>query len=189
MGIRKWLGKRGGGAEDEPVSEYSLTMMQPGFLVDHDLKTWQVTARKLYDYDGFIATEWELHSGDIALFLERSEDDGKVELTLTRPISLRGDVDEDVIGTVLDDDDPPETVHFDGRAYAAIESSTGLQKVDDGAENDDSSTAREFVSWTYESDDRRVLFVLRWGERDFSAYEGEYVEAYQFTDILPGTLQ
>ena len=198
MGIRKWLGGRGSRDDEEPVSEYTLTMMQPGFLVDHDLKTWQVAARKLYDYDGFIATEWELHAGDDVRFLERSEDDGKVELTLTRSISIRRDFDEDVVGTILEEDDPPEVVHFESRSFVAVESSTGVQRAvvgeakgGDPAAEDDLSAAsdRDFVSWSYETEDNRVLFVLRWGERDFSAYEGEHVEEYQFTDILPGTLQ
>ena len=36
------------------------------------------------------------------------------------------------------------------------------------------------------SRDGRVLFVVQWGEQRFTAYEGEYVEEYSFTDILPG---
>jgi hypothetical protein len=30
-----------------------------------------------------------------------------------------------------------------------------------------------------------VLFISQWGPQDFTAYAGEYVEEYQFTDILP----
>ena len=85
MRIRKWLQRK----EDEPVGEYTLETMRPGFLVDHDLKTWQVTAKKTYDYEGDIATEWELRSEGEVRFLERSEDDGRVELSLTRSISIR----------------------------------------------------------------------------------------------------
>ena len=54
----------------------------------------------------------------------------------------------------------------------------------------DGSTAeddgREFVSWNFEAQDGRLLFLVRWSEQRFSAYEGEYVEEYSFTDILPG---
>ena len=97
------------------------------------------------------------------------------------------------MGTILEDEDPPETVHLAGRAFAAVEASTGVQRVaDDEAKEEEEEAAiddgRDFVSWTYESDDGHVVFVLRWGDRDFSAYEGEYVEEYQFTDILPATL-
>ncbi len=191
MGLRKWLKRGSGDQDDDVVSEYTLVMMRPGFLVDFDLKTWQVTAKKEYDYDGDGAMEWELRAEGEVRFLERSEDDGRVELTLTRSVSIR-DFDEDVMGTILDEDDPPEVVHLSGREYTAIESSTGTQRVADEGEkeNEDADTdnGRDFVSWTYESEDGHVVFVLRWGDRDFSAYEGEYVEEYQFTDILPATL-
>lgn len=189
MGLRKWIGRRS--KDEEPISDYTLSMMRPGFLVDFDLKTWQVTAKKEYDYEGDQAMEWELRAEGEVRFLERSEDDGRVELTLTHSVSIR-DFDEDVMGTILDEDDPPEVVHLSGREYTAIESSTGTQRVADEEEKDnedaDTDNGRDFVSWTYESEDDQVVFVLRWGDRDFSAYEGEYVEEYQFTDILPATL-
>jgi len=187
MGISKWFGRS---KEEEPIGEYTLVMMQPGFLVDYDLKTWQVTEKKLYDYEGDEATEWELHAESEVRFLERSEDDGRVVLSLTHSVSIR-DFDEDVMGAILEEEDPPETVHLAGRAFAATESSTGVQRVaDEGTQDDETATEkdRNFVSWTYESEDGHVVFVLRWGDRDFSAYEGEYVEEYQFRDILPATL-
>lgn len=190
MGLRKWIGGRGKD-DDPPISNYTLSMMIPGFLVDFDLKTWQVTAKKEYDYEGDRAMEWELRAEGEVRFLERAEDDGRVELTLTRSVSIRT-FDEDVMGTILDEDDPPEVVHLSGREYTAVESSTGTQRVADEGdkENEDADTdnGRDFVSWSYESEDGHVVFVLRWGDRDFSAYEGEYVEEYQFTDILPATL-
>jgi hypothetical protein len=191
MGIGKWLKRGKSDQDDEVVGEYTLVMMKPGFLVDFDLKTWQVTATKEYDYEGDQAVEWELHAEGEVRFLERSEDDGRVELTFTRSVSIR-DFDEDVMGTILDQDDPPEVVHLSGREYTAIESATGTQREADKEETEDEDTdtdnGRDFVSWTYESEDGHVVFALRWGDRDFSAYEGVYVEEYQFTDILPATL-
>ena len=191
MGLRNWLGRGKDDEDDESIGEYTLVTMRPGFLVDFDLKTWQVSAVKAYDYEGDPATEWELRAEGEVRFLERSEDDGRVELSLTRSVSIR-DFDEDVMGTILEDEDPPEVVHLSGHTFTAIESSTGTQReVDEGRKEDedaDSDNGREFVSWTYESEDGHVVFVLRWGDRDFSAYEGEYVEEYQFTDILPATL-
>ena len=184
MGIRKWLADRKG--DDLPL-ELSLSTMKVGFLVDYDLKTWEVIGCNTYDYDGETALEWELRSGDDVRFLERSTDEGEVELTFTRRISLR-DVEEDVAGTILDEGEPPEIVNLEGIRYVAAESATGVQlkQGGEGAENGEEAEGREFVSWCYESDEGRVLFVAQWGDRDFTAYEGEYVEEYQFVDILPG---
>ena len=194
MPLSKWIGKKKRGRDDEPIGDYTLSKLRPGFLVDFDLQTWQVTAIKTYDYEGEKAIEWELRAaGGEVRFLERSEADGRVEMSLTKSISIR-DFEEDVMGTILEEEDPPEIVTRSGREYAAIEASTGTQAaVDDEQEETDKDAAcdppgRPFVSWTYASKEGRVVYVVRWGDRDFSAYEGEYVEEYQFTDILPATL-
>ena len=184
MGLRKWFGKAKG--EDESFQQdLTLSSMTPGCLVDYDLTTWEVTDTSTHDYDGDETREWELRSaqGEVR-FLERSEDEGRIEMTLTCRISLK-DLEEDVAGTILEEDDPPEIVTFKGRRYHAEEASTGLRLEGESDAEDDEGEGREFVNWSYAAEDRRVLFVVRWGDRDFAAYEGQYVEDYQFTDILP----
>jgi len=178
MGFKKWFGKEDEGREDV-YQDYTLDTMKVGYLVDYDLKTWEVIGCNTYDYDGFLTTEWELRGGDEVRFLERGEEDGKAEWTLTRRIQI-SQIEEAIIDAVLADDDPPEEIHFEGRLYAAVESGAGLFR--EGGEGE----GREFVSWSYEAEEDRVLFVTQWGERDFAAYEGQYVEEYQFIDILPG---
>ena len=42
------------------------------------------------------------------------------------------------------------------------------------------------VSWTYcDNSGKNVLFVTQYGERDFKFVVGEYVQEYQFMNILP----
>ena len=162
--------------------------MTAGFLVDYDLETWEVIGVNVYDYDGFQTQEWELRCNNEMRFLERAEDDGQIEWTLTRRVTL-GEVEGDVAGAILDGGDPPEVVTYKDRAYNAVESSTGIRRpFDDGGgeeEVGDDDEGGEFVSWSYEGEESRVLYVLQRGEREFVAYEGEYVEEYQFTEILP----
>lgn len=183
--VRKWLGGRDPEDDHAGLADLRLDSMGPGDLVDHDLKTWEVTGRSVYDYDGFPAREWQLTCGEEVRFLERSEEDGRVGWTLTRSISI-GDIDEDVTAAIAADEDPPGTLHFEGRRYAASESTAGVQWDLAGDGSKDEGSAREFVNWSYEAEDGRVLFVVQWGEQRFSAYEGESVEEYSFTDILPG---
>ena len=173
--LKKFWGRQ----DDEVYQEHTLSTMEKGDLVDFDLKTWQVIGYNTYDYDGFITREWELRCADDVRFLEAAEDDGRVEWTWTRSIDLQ-QIEEDVSGTIIEKDDPPPDVSFEGRRYEAVESSAGLQR------RGGDERAREFVSWNYESKEGRLLFILQWGERDFAAYEGACVEEYQFTDILPG---
>jgi hypothetical protein len=122
--------------------------------------------------------EWVLRSGDDVRFLEGTEEDGRTRWTWTRSIDLT-EIAEPVADFLVRGDDPPEEIHFEGMLYQGVESSAGLfLQNGEGPE-------REFIVWTYEADGERVLFISQWGERDFSAYQGSYVEEYQFTDILP----
>jgi hypothetical protein len=181
---KKWFG---GDAEEERdgLADLRLETMRNGDLVDYDLKTWEVTGRSAYDYEGFPAQEWQLTSGNDVCFLERSEEDGKTEWILTRSIDV-GDIQEDVTAALTADEDPPAVIHFQNRTYEATESSAGVQTdlADDGSTV--AGSGREFISWSYEGEERRVLFLAQWGEQRFTAYEGEQVEEYSFTDILPG---
>lgn len=173
--FRKWFGGGEGEGDEPPRTEYTLATMQVGYLVDYDLKTWEVVGYSTCDYEGFETQEWELRCGDELRFLEKDED----QLVLTAKIGVR-QIQEDVVTAIAQSGDPPEQLHFQDRTYAAVESSAG--ELREGGKG----LGREFVSWTYESaDGERVLFISQWGERDFRAYEGAYVEEYQFTDILP----
>ena len=186
ISLKKWFG--GESPEDEDVSglaDLRLGTMRMSDLVDYDLKTWEVTGRSVYDYEGFPSREWQLTSGAEVRFLERSEEDGKTEWTLTRSIAIE-DIQEDVIAAISDNQDPPSTIHFDSRAYKATESDSGVQRDLDRDDSTAASEDRDFVNWCYAAEDGRVLFVAQWNERRFTAYEGEYVEEYSFTDILPG---
>ncbi len=186
ISLKKWFG--GDSAEDEDVSGFAdlrLDAMRVSDLVDYDLKTWEVTGRSVYDYEGFPSQEWQLTSGEEVRFLERSEEDGKTEWTLTRSIAIE-EIQEDVIAAIRADGDPPDTIHFQSRVYKATESDSGVQRDVDRDGSTTTSEERDFVNWCYAAEDGRLLFLAQWGEQRFTAYEGEYVEEYSFTDILPG---
>jgi hypothetical protein len=173
--FRKWFGGGEGREEEPPRTEYTLDAMQVGFLVDYDLKTWEVVGYGTCDYEGFETQEWELRCGDELRFLEKDEE----QWVLTAAIGVR-QLAEDVPRAIAQGGDAPEELHYRERSYKAVESSAG--EFREGGKG----LGREFVSWAYESaDGERVLYLSQWGEREFRAYEGQYVEEYQFTDILP----
>jgi len=183
VNFRKWFG---GGDEETDDAPLDLTLgnLQVGWMVDYDLETWEVKGYNTYDYDGFATREWELHSGRQVLFLELEEDDGQRRWTLSRSLAL-GELEEDVSAAIAAADEPPELVHWSGRAFNGVSSDAGeYTRVSGGGS--DTRARREFVAWTYEADDGHLLFLSRYGEQDLVAYEGQRVEEYQFTDILPG---
>ncbi|SVC95885.1 uncharacterized protein METZ01_LOCUS348739 [marine metagenome] len=177
MGIKKWFGEGDDDTEHAYV-EHTLATMQTGFLVDYDLKTWQVTGCGTHDYDGYLTKEWEIQADGVVNFLECAVEDGLAEWTLSQAIDP-GEIEGDIMAAIIENEDPPETIRYSGKQYEGTQSSAGLYRKDGEGEG------REFVSWSFESTEGRVLYLSQWGERDFAAYEGEAVEEYQFTDILP----
>ena len=175
MGLKKWFGAA---EQEEAYQEYTLSTLKVGFLVDYDLKTWQVTGYGTYDYDGFVTEEWNLTADSEVNFLERAVDDGKTFWTLTQAIEV-AQIEGDIANAIIANHEPPEEVRYGDQTYTGTESGAGLFL--EGGEG----AGREFVTWSLEGADGRVLFISQWGERDFSACEGCRVEEYQFTDILP----
>ena len=102
MNLRKLFGRDDDEKEEEEYyQDLTLERMKVGYMVDYDLKTWEVTGCNSYDYDGFISREWELKSGDEVRLLERSEEDGKAEWTLTRRIQVQR-IEEPVVDAIVE---------------------------------------------------------------------------------------
>jgi hypothetical protein len=176
MAFRKFFG--GGEEQEEEYREATLETMRVGYIVDYDLRTWEVVGCGTYDYDGYISSEWELRAGDDLCFLEGGEEDGRLLWTLTSAI-LIGALAGDIAGDIRRSGDPAEEVGYSGKAYRSTEHGAGLYRKDGQGEG------REFVSWSFAAEDGHLLFLTQWGESEFSAFVGEQVEEYQFTDILP----
>ena len=177
--------------DDQPSTHGQHFVLDPDKLRE----TFGFLERTGYTYQGFrpwlyqapaehttvseVGTVIAQYSDRLTELREAAEDDGRVAWTWTRSIDVQ-QIEGNVTETIIENDDPPPNVSFEGRHYEAVESSAGLQR------RGGDERGREFVSWNYESQEGRLLFILQWGERDFAAYEGACVEEYQFTDILPG---
>jgi len=168
--------------EPEVLDPLSITLsdLKLGYVLDYDLKTWQVTAQHYYDYEGDRVDEWELTCGDDVAFLERSEDDS-ISWGLTRKIHL-SDVEGDIRGHMRDhdNDDPPDEVRCQGVMFYGVSSAVGSFYKDGGDEG------QTFIIWNYlDESEERTLSIEQWDEDAFEAAVGEIVEEYQFSNILP----
>lgn len=168
--------------KEEPAydpTDMRLTNLKKGFMVDYDLKTWQVTAEYEYDWGGgFISKEYKLDSGSDSLYLH-VEDDDELELSLSRKAGIRR-FSEDIRAHFADNDEPPVSVTLDGTTYHRTEESMGHFR---DATREDWS---EMISWTYEDDDEeKFVNIERWGEEEFEASYGVYASEYEFSNILP----
>jgi hypothetical protein len=180
FGRKKKKNKRMG---EPPIRDYTLQTMAVGYMVDFDLETWQVAEYSVYDYEGGFSTEeWVLRSAnDDIRFLERSVEHTKNYWTLTEELSF-DIIEEDAIDIILSDDEELGEVTVDGERFVFTESGHGRARVNGEGEG------RHFVVFSFEGPDGAVLSISQWGERDFSLAGGEYVEEYEFTNILPGRL-
>ncbi|MFA0963270.1 DUF4178 domain-containing protein [Roseivirga sp. BDSF3-8] len=178
MIFSRFFGKKKQEPEYDP-SDLRITDLKKGFVVDYDLKTWQVTAEYEYDWGGgFFTKEYKLDSGTESLYLH-IEDDDELELSLSRKVGIRR-FEEDIRAHFADDDLPPESVTLEGKTYHRIEESLGYFR-DVSREG-----WSELASYTYEDDDEETFVnIERWGEEEFEASYGTYADEYEFSNILP----
>lgn len=164
----------------DPLKDLELAKLKVGYYVDYDLKTWEVTAYNRYDFgEGYTTDEWELSEGREKWYLERAEDD-EVEWAFSKKLPM-GAIEGDVRQHILDHDDPPNQIVCKGKTYYLDESGSGYLYAE-GA-----GPAKEFIYWDFiDEEDEHFVTIEQWGETDFEAAEGHYVEEYQFSNILPG---
>lgn len=163
----------------DPLKDLTLSRLKVGYILDYDLKTWEVTAYNRYDFGGGCeAHEWEIRSGGESLFLELSVDDEE-EYSISKQISVRA-IDGDIKGQINKNSKGPETITFENKKYFLDESGTG-NFYKNGKGN-----GEKYKYWDYiDEEDENFVSIEQWDEDEFEASAGYYAEEYQFTNILP----
>ncbi len=184
MVFKRLFGMLGGSAappsQDFSGVDMSLSDLKAGDYVDYDMKTWEVVSRHHYDWgDGDITHEWQLKSHDDTIYLEKETDD-EADWSISRPVVF-GRLGEYVKNHILQHEDPPSEILFDGETYY-LESSAGGHFYPQGKE-----TGQPLICWDFEDESGdRYLSIEQWGESEFEAYAGHPASEYQFTNFLPG---
>ena len=168
--------------KEELPQSLTLATMRVGWLVDYDLKTWEVTGFGTFDYQGEETVEWELRSEGAVHFLERSDEEGEIYWSFTREIGI-DELEGDIAAILRAEGEPPEKVSFAGLSYTSEGSEAGLYRENGEGQGE------EFVTWSFTGVEDRVLYINHWDAGEFSVYVGAYVEEYQFTEILPGNTE
>ena len=182
MGLRDRLfGKKTADDEPDPLADLVLEKLKVGYLVDYDLQTWQVTSYCRYTFSGKDDTveEWELTAAGVQRYLERADGGW----SLSSKISI-GDIDGEVRRHILDHDDPPERIVFKDTEYHLDASYTG-RMFPEGK-----GTGEEVIRWEFlDEAETNFVGIEQWSETEFAAAVGFVAEDYQFTHILPGSLE
>lgn len=180
MGIFDMFKDKNEDNDFDPLADLELAKMKVGYYVDYDLKTWEVTACNRYDYgDGLYGDEWELTAGREKIFLERTEDD-EVCWSVSKKMPI-GKVDGNIHRYIMDNDDPPNEIVVEATSYYLDESGSAyFMKGGRGPKIG-------FIQWEFIDDDEdNFIAIEQWGEEEFEAARGRYVEEYEFSNILPG---
>ncbi len=180
MGIFDMFKKKEEEREYDPTN-VRVVHLRENFMLDYDMKTWQVKEMYEYDWgDNCFSWEYKLDSGTDTVYLS-VEDDDELELVLSKKIKI-GLIDEDVEEAILDTGKPPKRITYKGITFVRGSESPGFFRNAKDNWND----AVEFVSWDYYDESEKYnLTIERWGEEEFEASFGHYVEEYEFSNILP----
>jgi hypothetical protein len=156
-----------------------LSKLRAGFLVDYDLKTWEVASYNRFDFgDGYVVDAWELVSGRDKYFLERSVDEDE-EYSLSKKVPI-GKLGANVRSEIMENDDPPEQLKYDDKTYY-LDESVGGHMYPDGK-----GPSQELLKWEFvDDDDETFLSIEQWSETEIEASHGFYVKEHQFSNILP----
>lgn len=167
-------------AQIDPLHDLRLDKMKVGYLVDYNTKTWEVVGYNLYEFGPRDeAEEWSLRADGALCFLERYEDD-EVEWSFCKKIRIAS-IDENVSKHIQQFDEPPRKITYQGTQYT-LDEEDGGRYLEGGR-----PPGQEFLAWTFiDDEEEQFVTIEQWGENDFEAAAGFYVEEYEFTNILPG---
>jgi len=163
-------------SSEDPIEDPSLDQLREGYMLDYEMRTWEVTKHAKYDYEGWPADEWTLETGDDLMFLEYEYDDGDVFL-LSEPVEITAvTADGEPFRAVVREQEPPTTVTYDGQEYVLSEEGPATRTVD--------GRTNELHYWVYEGEEDFVA-LERYGSSDWNVYAGREVEPFEFDNILP----
>ncbi len=157
-----------------------ITDLQKGFILEYDLKTWIVSEVYKYDWgDNFFTSEFKVDCENDSLFIHLEQDD-ELEITLSKKVKIRS-IDEDLPEHIIKNEHPPKKLTYNGKQYFKDKESPGYFK------NITMNTGwTEFISWDYYSEDEKeIITIEQWGEREFEASIGRVAKEFEFSNILP----
>lgn len=180
MGVFDFLKKK----EKEPeydITDMSVKDLDQGFILDYDMKSWQV--KEVYEYDwgkNNFSREYMIDSGDEVLYLS-VENQGEIFLSASKQIKMR-ELGEDIIDKTIKKERPPKKLEYEGTTYY-LDSDVAGYFNDKTKGTDD---WEELICWEYYNDDESLIITItQWGEREFDASAGKVVKEYEISNIIP----
>ncbi len=172
--------KRNKEPEYDPLN-VKVTDLKKGFIFEYDLRQWEVQAEYTYDWgDNYFSKEYKVSDGTDTFFLSVEQDD-EVEVALHEKVRLSA-FEQDIEADIIDNGRPPKTIIYQGTTFRREDESPGYFREEDGG-----GDWTEMIGWDYyDADEEQVLTIEQWGEREFDASVGKFLESHEISNIIPG---
>ncbi len=169
---------------DYDPTNLSVHDLKLGFMLDYDLKTWEI--KEVYEYDwgnGFFTHEYKLDSGEEVQYLHVEQDDD-LELTMSKKVKIRS-IDEDIPEEIINNQIPPKKLFYKNKKFFRDNETPGYFR---NANNNSEDAWLEFISWDYfDENAEEFITIEQWGEREFEASFGRRIKEFEISNILPIT--
>ncbi len=168
-------------------SNMKVNNLTKGSLLEYDLKTWEADDMRLFywteapeDTEHEVEKSIDLKSGNKKMNMRVRVEKNDDQVPLTKPINVF-QVDSRMNSYVKNGKfDPPTVLKVEGEEFYR----EGLKRGFNINPSDNSYTV--FESWDYHNSKKsRILRVEYGGENDFTAQIGQFVNKYQFENLLP----
>ncbi len=181
MGLFDFFRDKKESEDHKPSDQLTVSDLKKGYIIDYFMKSWEVKACYEYDWgNNFFSKEFKLDAGDEVIYLSVEEDD-EITLAVSRGVPLMS-IDKNLKYNIIDRDEPGiREIVYKGKVFYYNESSQGIQR-----DLDYYNEPHKFVAWEYtDEEEKEFIYISRWGEEEIEAAHGEYVENYEFSNILP----
>jgi phage shock protein PspC (stress-responsive transcriptional regulator) len=105
----------------------SLDQLRPGYVLDYNVRTWEVTGHTRYPYEGWPDDTWTLQDGEDTRLLEYEQEAGGT-FRLSRRIRPTDVMAERSLGSereafpyAVREEEPPDTVYYQDTEYTMAE--------------------------------------------------------------------
>jgi hypothetical protein len=162
-------------------TDITLKDLDKGFILDYDLKTWEVQEVFEYDWGNHDFTrEFKLSDGASICYLH-IEDDDDLFITVQEKVKIRS-IDEDLPEHIEKKERPPKKLSYRGITFFRDSESAGYFKSMDKKEDE----WDELLTWDYyDEEEEHVLEIEQWGDHEFEASFGKVAKVHEFSNILP----
>lgn len=160
----------------------TLENLKTGFLLDYDLRTWQVKSLHQYEWAGGSSERlFKIESvGDSAQLFLRKEG-YQLTIQVCRMINIHT-IDSNLATEILHNHQPYNIITYEGTTFYKENAKDGILY-----ETQKQNKQRVLLWEYYDGQRKQILRIEQFGKNDFRAMLGKLASEFEFSDILPSS--